>query len=339
MSEVFISYKNERRDFVRRVAALIEANGFETFWDHELVAGPAYTTQLEDKLRQSQCVLVLWCTGSRASPYVIDEARRARSYNKMLPAIIERVDPPLGFGTDQLIDLTHWRGAVDDANFEKVIESIERHTGRIRRRWTNILHQLALAPAMPPLEPLTPPAPEPAPRTQPPVLPTFTQAPPTATTATAPQTSPSAASATDILARISAGDQDMPIQNTNLREIAEIISALGYRAEVMTPDGASPYIKFKLSGITVIAYGFPKDQPSIRSIQFASIFTQPSGNAKANCDKFNEGTRFAKAYIDKDGDLMLELDFFLNGISKENFEAYMDIFDASLSRLRALFAE
>lgn len=332
MSEVFISYKNERRDFVRRVAALIEANGFETFWDHELVAGPAYTTQLEDKLRQSQCVLVLWCTGSRTSPYVIDEARRARSYNKMLPAIIERVEPPLGFGTDQLIDLADWRGAVDDANFNKVIESIERHTGRLRRRWTNILHQLALAPPMAPVEPMAPIPQTPTPQVSEPP-------PARATTATAPQFTSSAASDTDILARISAGDDNMPIQNTNLREMADIISALGYRAEMMTPDGASPYIKFKLSGITVIAYGFPKDQPSIRSMQLASIFTKPSGNAKANCDKFNEGTRFAKAYLDKDGDLLIELDFFLNGISKENFEAYLDIFDASLGRLRSIFAE
>jgi hypothetical protein len=109
VGEIFISYKTERREFVRRLSALVEANGFETFWDHELVAGPSYTWQLENSLRSSKCVLVLWCSGSRISPYVLDEARRARALGKNIPILIEAVEPPLGFGTDQLIDLSNWQ--------------------------------------------------------------------------------------------------------------------------------------------------------------------------------------------------------------------------------------
>jgi len=66
-------------------------------------------------------VVVLWSRSSVASPFVLDEAMRAR--DRLVPVRIEDVEPPLGFGHLQHIDLVGWQSGENDA-IEKLVEAI-----------------------------------------------------------------------------------------------------------------------------------------------------------------------------------------------------------------------
>ncbi|TPW06531.1 MAG: hypothetical protein FD124_1708 [Alphaproteobacteria bacterium] len=149
MTDVFISYKKERREHAQRLAALIEANGFDVWWDYELIVGPAYTTQLEQKLREARSVVVLWCTGSRDSVYVQDEARIAQRAQKLLPVLLESVSPPLGFGMDQYANLTTWTGSPTHVGVQAILDGVARLTSRPAKQSPNVLHVLSQ------LQPLT----------------------------------------------------------------------------------------------------------------------------------------------------------------------------------------
>lgn len=147
MIDVFISYKRERRELVERLAAVLEAYGFAVWWDYGLFVGAQnYAAELEAKLSTASAVIVLWCSGSRASIWVQDEARRAGA--KLLPARIEAVEPPLGHGMAQTADLVHWTGAPEAEGILQLVEGLERLTGHPPRKSPNMLRQLAKAPPL-----------------------------------------------------------------------------------------------------------------------------------------------------------------------------------------------
>ena len=66
---------------------------------------------LEDALREMRCMVVLWSESSVKSPWVTEEAEEARRLGKtIVPVLIQRVEPPIGFRAIQAADLTKWDG-------------------------------------------------------------------------------------------------------------------------------------------------------------------------------------------------------------------------------------
>jgi hypothetical protein len=54
---------------------------------------------------------------------VRDEAGRAARKGLLVPVLLDKVDPPLGFGETQAIDLTRWRGKVSDPFFQDLVDA------------------------------------------------------------------------------------------------------------------------------------------------------------------------------------------------------------------------
>ncbi|MEQ1617740.1 MAG: SUMF1/EgtB/PvdO family nonheme iron enzyme [Terricaulis sp.] len=151
MVDVFISYKKERRAHAKRLAAVLETYGFEVWWDYDLLVGAGdYDTQIEHKLSAAKAVIVLWCSGSRASRFVKDEADRAVRAEKLLPALIEAgVDPPLGLGRAEMAHLLAWSGDPSAEGVVRLVEGVERLTKRSRHYRPNMLETLREAAALP----------------------------------------------------------------------------------------------------------------------------------------------------------------------------------------------
>lgn len=152
MADVFISYKRERRDHAQRLAVVLEAYGFDVWWDYELIVGPNYTAQLEQQIASAKSLIVLWCSGSRESKFVQDEARLAQRANKLLPARLEQVEPPVGFGMDQSASLIGWTGAPDHAGIDGLVKGVERLAATARQPRQNTLAVLVQLPPLPPLQ-------------------------------------------------------------------------------------------------------------------------------------------------------------------------------------------
>lgn len=109
MADVFISYASEDRDRVRRLAGALAKRGLDIWWDRVLVAGDDYANVIERELSAAKAVLVVWSKASVLSPFVRDEAGRARNDGRLVPILIERgVTLPLGFGAFQTEDFTSW---------------------------------------------------------------------------------------------------------------------------------------------------------------------------------------------------------------------------------------
>lgn len=115
MADIFISYANEDREAAARLAGLLESVGWSVWWDRRIPAGRTWRSVLEDALKDMRCMIALWSQHSVESPWVAEEAEEARRLGKTLvPILIQRVEPPIGFRAIQAADLVAWNGSIDD---------------------------------------------------------------------------------------------------------------------------------------------------------------------------------------------------------------------------------
>jgi hypothetical protein len=126
MSEVFISYKREDEVRVGRLVQALERQGLSVWWDRELPGGESWRTNIEAALDKARCVVAVWTRGSvgLAGSFVRDEAARAARKGLLVPVLLDKVDPPLGFGEIQAIDLTRWRGKPNDPFLQDLLAAV-----------------------------------------------------------------------------------------------------------------------------------------------------------------------------------------------------------------------
>jgi len=126
MSDIFISYKREDEAPVARLVRSLEAAGHSVWWDRTLVAGENWRAQIQSALESARCVIVIWTEGSvgPAGDFVRDEAAHAKQRGVLVPVRFGNVNPPLGFGEIQAIDLTRWKGSARDPFFIDLLDTV-----------------------------------------------------------------------------------------------------------------------------------------------------------------------------------------------------------------------
>ncbi|MBV1695076.1 MAG: TIR domain-containing protein [Hyphomicrobiales bacterium] len=126
MPDVVISYKSDERGRTGYVAALLEAAGFDVWWDAKLAAGRSYDTAILEQIDQSKCLLVLWSQAAVASDWVRGEAKIADEGGKLIPVVLEpcRIPPP--FNMRHSLELHDWSGDPSAPAWIEVVRSIRR---------------------------------------------------------------------------------------------------------------------------------------------------------------------------------------------------------------------
>src|ERR1700738_3832824 len=130
MADVFISYKSERRSAAQHLSRILDLNGYSVWFDYGLLSGIDFGRQIEREIRAAKAVIVLWCSLSRDSTWVLEEAHLAQKLGTFTPAWLERVDLPLGFGRADTIDLSVWDGAPRSHLLDRLLSEIARQVGR-----------------------------------------------------------------------------------------------------------------------------------------------------------------------------------------------------------------
>ena len=128
MADVFISYKRDDRRWAERLADALAKHGLDVWWDHELEAGDAFRRVINAQMEQARAVLVLWSKASVESDFVLDEAGRGLARGILVPATIEPISPPLGFGQVHAIDLSGWNGDPNASSMRAIVSAVQRAT-------------------------------------------------------------------------------------------------------------------------------------------------------------------------------------------------------------------
>ncbi len=93
MPSVFVSYSRTDEAAVKLIINQIRSSGLTPVYDTELRAGGVFPKELEEKIRSSDCVLVVWSSASHKSTWVQSEALIGLENEKLVALRID--DTPI----------------------------------------------------------------------------------------------------------------------------------------------------------------------------------------------------------------------------------------------------
>lgn len=126
MTDVLVSYKREDEVRVGRLVQALQKEGLSIWWDRGLPGGEEWRANIEAALAQARCAVVVWTRTSTGTEggFVKEEAARAARRQILVPVLLDKVEPPLGFGELQAIDLTRWRGSARHPFLQDLVAAI-----------------------------------------------------------------------------------------------------------------------------------------------------------------------------------------------------------------------
>jgi hypothetical protein len=110
-TDIFISYKSERREAAEHRAAVLTHHGYSVWFDYQLIKGAEFGMQIERRIREARALVVLWCSLSVGSRWVIEEAGLGHDLGILIPIKIEPCELPMGFRRQDHSDLSSWDGS------------------------------------------------------------------------------------------------------------------------------------------------------------------------------------------------------------------------------------
>ena len=125
MHDIFISYSHKDLEWVSRLANILEARGYDVWWDRELLASQDYADVIEGALNSTKCVLTVWSANSVRSKWVRAESSRGFNQNKMVPILIEEANIPIPYDSLHTADLRNWSGEQNDKDFVGLIDALD----------------------------------------------------------------------------------------------------------------------------------------------------------------------------------------------------------------------
>jgi len=99
VTDIFISYSSKDRAVAERLRDALAGAGYDVFWDQSTPAGQDWDSWIRERLTGARLVVTLWTKSSVASPNVRHEAIIAREAGKLLPVMVDGLEPtdfPMG---------------------------------------------------------------------------------------------------------------------------------------------------------------------------------------------------------------------------------------------------
>jgi hypothetical protein len=124
MADVFVSYAREDYDAVLELARELRRHGLSVFVDQDTRVGRDFPSEIEKRLRQASCVIVLWSRASVESRWVRAEAEIGAERGVLVPLRIEEVAPPIPFAAIETADLIGWPSLPKKRGVRRVLRAV-----------------------------------------------------------------------------------------------------------------------------------------------------------------------------------------------------------------------
>jgi len=147
MSDVFVSYARSMEPQAMKIAAALRAKGYSVWRDDEIPAHRAYADVIEERLKTSKAVVVIWSADAAKSQWVRSEADAARAAGTLVQISVDGTLPPMPFNQIECAELRDWNGDAGASGWRKLAESVAelvgplepgREEGHSRRRGNSI---------------------------------------------------------------------------------------------------------------------------------------------------------------------------------------------------------
>lgn len=141
MANIFLSYARDDFAEAQRIAEALHAAGHSVWWDRQLHAGERFSAEINKALKSADFVVVLWSAYSIESAWVQDEAAVGRDTHRLVPVLIDAVEPPLGFRQYHAVDVS--RGVRSRRSTKPVVDAISARLNQPGKAAPKVLSPLA----------------------------------------------------------------------------------------------------------------------------------------------------------------------------------------------------
>ena len=124
MSDVFVSYARSTEPQAKQIAQALRAKGFSVWRDDEIPAHKPYAEVIEERLRSSKAVLVVWSADAAKSQWVRAEADAARELGTLIQVTVDGTLPPLPFNQIQCASVECSSRGVTGNGWDKLAGSV-----------------------------------------------------------------------------------------------------------------------------------------------------------------------------------------------------------------------
>src|ERR1700746_1618291 len=124
MSDIFISYASEDLERVLPLVNALEKTAWSVFWDRTIPAGKTWRQVIGAEIQGCRTVIVVWTENSVNSEWVQEEGEIGRGRKILVPVLLDKVEPPFGFGSIQAANLVTWRGENASPAFNRLVADI-----------------------------------------------------------------------------------------------------------------------------------------------------------------------------------------------------------------------
>ena len=130
MSSIFISYARKDQPVARWLAESLQRDGWQVWWDPEIVPGDQFNTIIRENLDSADYVIVIWSKASADSIWVRAEASEGLGRDCLIPISVGQVKPPLPFNQFQTVDFTGWRGDPAHPSYQTLVQALKLRQGQ-----------------------------------------------------------------------------------------------------------------------------------------------------------------------------------------------------------------
>ena len=131
MSDVFVSYARSTEPEAMKIAAALRAKGYTVWRDDEIPAHRAYADVIEERLKSSKAVVVIWSADAAKSQWVRSEADAARAAGTLVQISVDGTLPPMPFNQVECAELKGWSGDAEASGWRKLADSVAALVGAI----------------------------------------------------------------------------------------------------------------------------------------------------------------------------------------------------------------
>lgn len=122
--DIFLSYASLDRNRVMPLVNELENQGWSVWWDLHIPGGKTYDEYIEENLKLSKIIVVVWSRNSIQSRWVRSEATEGLKSESLVPVKIDPIEPPLAFRLVQTANLIDWKRGELSEEFDKFLRDI-----------------------------------------------------------------------------------------------------------------------------------------------------------------------------------------------------------------------
>lgn len=119
MSDIFVSYARSTEEKAAAVERALRDCGYSVWRDAELPVHRSYAEVIEERLKISKAVVVLWSAEAVKSQWVRAEADIARNFGTLVQASVDETIPPIPFNQIQCASIVDWTGQAGHSGWSK----------------------------------------------------------------------------------------------------------------------------------------------------------------------------------------------------------------------------